>query len=258
MYYVLHHTYKGAIIFTAVGNKELLSKKVASEIEEAIINKKLIAGDKLPTEFELCDQFGVSRTAIREALRTLSAKGLISIQKGKGIFIEGYSSDSIIEPMHRYLQLKGTRNYIFEVIHARRIIEPGLAAHAAINRTEEHIEKLQKDVAEMRKFNGSPEDFAKLDMAFHMDIAVASGNSIMPLILKPIHLLMPDIKAKILSTVPGATESKVGTHPDILEAIINKDGNLAYRLMEEHLEGALKHAETMIRIEAGLKEPDND
>lgn len=109
----------------------------------------------------------------------------------------------------------------------------------------------------MRQYSGDTAGFAKLDMAFHMEIALASGNSIMPLILKPIHLLMPDIKARILSTVPGATESRVGTHPDILEAIINKDADLAYRLMEEHLEGALKHAEAMIRIDAGLNELPN-
>lgn len=159
--------------------------------------------------------------------------------------------------MHRYLQLKGTRNYIFEVIHARQIIEPGLAAHASVYRTEEHITRLKKIVEDMRQYSGDSAGFAKLDMAFHMEIALASGNSIMPLILKPIHLLMPDIKARILSTVPGATESRVGTHPDILEAIINKDADLAYRLMEEHLEGALKHAEAMIRIDAGFNELTN-
>lgn len=202
----------------------------------------------------MCDQFGVSRTAIREALRTLSAKGLISIEKGKGIFIKGFSSENITEPMHRYLQLKGSKNYIFEVIHARQIIEPDLAAHAAINRSEEHIVKLKKDLLNMQEYKGDSAGFAKLDMAFHLDIAHASGNSIIPLILKPIHLLMPDIKARILTTVPGAKESGVGTHPQILDAIIDKDPVAAYKIMKEHLEGALKYAELMIMIDAGLQQ----
>lgn len=183
----------------------------------------------------------------------LSAKGLVTIEKGKGIFIKGFSSDSIIEPIHRYLQLKGTKNYIFEVIHARQIIEPGLAAHAAIYRTNDHIVRLTEDVESMKSFTGDTEGFARLDMSFHMNIAYASGNSIMPLILKPIHLLMPDIKARILATVPGAKESRVGTHPDILDAIIKKDPDNAFKLMEEHLQGAARHAETMLMIEAGLK-----
>ena len=88
MYDMLSIFFKVIKIFNSVGNKELLSQKVAAEIENAIISKKIPPGDRLPSELELCSQFGVSRTAVREALRTLSAKGMISIEKGRGIFVK--------------------------------------------------------------------------------------------------------------------------------------------------------------------------
>ena len=90
-------------MFKPVGNGELLSKKVASEIEKVIVTKKLKVGFKLPSELELCSQFGVSRTAVREALSMMNAKGLISIEKGRGIFVAEVSSKNVTDPMRSYL-----------------------------------------------------------------------------------------------------------------------------------------------------------
>ena len=74
-------------IFHNLGNKQTLSQKIERTIENAIRDKKLPVGSKLPTEFEMCKSFGVSRTALREALRRLSARGLINIQKGSGMYV---------------------------------------------------------------------------------------------------------------------------------------------------------------------------
>jgi GntR family transcriptional repressor for pyruvate dehydrogenase complex len=237
-------------IFTSIGNKEPLSKKVAAEIEEAIVTRKLETGDKLPSEKELCAQFGVSRTSLREALSTLSAKGLVSIEKGRGIFIKGISSENITGQMHNYLQLKSKNNYMGEVMYARLIIEPSIAAYAALNRKLEHIEQMNKDIELMESFQGSVEEYALLDMTFHLHIAQASCNDLMPLILKPIHRFMPEIKSKILAAVPDSKGSGLIGHPMILDAIIARDPDLAFERMKEHIETALKHTETMLKYKS--------
>ena len=232
-------------IFTSVGNKELLSQKVAGEIEEAILSRKLPSGEKLPSELELCSQFGVSRTAVREALRTLSAKGLISIEKGRGIFVKSMSSEHIIDSMHNYLEISGTKSTMLEVIEARLIIEPAITQSAALYHTEEDLIALRQNLEDMT-LNTDQAEHARLDMKFHHLIAEASGNSIMPLILNPIHRLMPDIKKRIMSNVPGAKEAALKWHSIVIEAIASRDPQKAYLAMKGHLEVAKQQTEQMI------------
>jgi GntR family transcriptional repressor for pyruvate dehydrogenase complex len=236
-------------MFTHVGNKELLSKKVAIEIEAAINSQKLKVNDKLPTELELCEQFGVSRTALREALQMLSAKGLLSIEKGRGIFVRGITSDSVADPMRSYLKLRMGAPYVLEIIEARRIIEPEIAWSAALNRTMEDVQQMQKDIDEMKTFEGPAEELAKFDMDFHLTIARATQNHLLPLMLKPVFRLMPEIKSMIISDVPEARNSAIIWHTKILKAIIDKDSKQAYDEMKQHLELAVQHAKEMLKVE---------
>jgi len=234
-------------IFNSVGNKELLSHKVAAEIEEAIVAKKIPPGDRLPSEMELCSQFGVSRTAVREALRTLSAKGMISIEKGRGIFVKSMSSEHVSNSMHSYLEVTGNGNTMMEVIEARMIIEPAIAEYAALHHKDEVIITLRQNLEEMR-LNTDQVEHARLDMKFHLLIAEASGNNIMPLILNPIHRLMPNIKKKIMTSVPGAKKAALIWHKKIIEAIESRDPKKAYLAMKGHLEVAKRQTEQLVHI----------
>lgn len=232
-------------IFNSVGNKELLSHKVAAEIEEAIVAKKIPPGDRLPSEMELCTQFGVSRTAVREALRTLSAKGMISIEKGRGIFVKSISSEHVSDSMHSYLEVTGNKNTMLEVIEARIIIEPAIAEYAALHHTDEDIAALRQNLEEMR-LNTDKAEHARLDMKFHLLIAEASGNNIMPLILNPIHRLMPNIKKRIMKSVPGAKQAALIWHKKVIEAVESRDPKKAYLAMKGHLEVAKQQTEQII------------
>jgi len=240
-------------MFKSVGNRELLSKKVATEIEKTIITKKLEVGFKLPSELELCKQFGVSRTAVREALSMLNAMGLISIEKGRGIFVAQISSKNVTGPMHSYLFNRVGVPYVLDVIDARLIIEPEFARIAAINHNDEDIKLLEEDLKKLISYEGDPKIIAGYDMNFHIDIAKATRNNLLPLVLKPIFKLMPDIKEKILSDIPNAIESAIVWHRKILDAIIAKDPHRAYEEMKHHLVIAHEHAKEMLRIEGMLK-----
>jgi GntR family transcriptional regulator, transcriptional repressor for pyruvate dehydrogenase complex len=232
----------------------LLSKTIAAKIEEAIRLKQVVTGEKLPSEQELCEQFGVSRTAIREALRLVSGKGLLSIQKGKGIFVKGISADSVTNPLRSYLLYKNLHNSALDVIHARQIIEPPISAYAATHHTQEDELILKHDIELLRAFEGEKEELARMDMAFHLHIAEASHNIVMPLILDPIHQLMPEIKTAVYATNYNAKESAVVWHSKIVEEIIAGDPDRAFAAMAQHLRIAEEQIQTMLLAQEKLRE----
>jgi GntR family transcriptional repressor for pyruvate dehydrogenase complex len=228
-------------IFTPVGKRTLLSNVVEAQIEEAIRTKALLPGMRLPSEAGLCLQFKVSRTAVREALRMLSARGLINIIKGKGIFVQNISVETVTDPIHLYLEMQLERNYVLDVVHARQIIEPPIAASAALHHTSEDAVKLTKDLNDLIESDGDYEELSRLDMLFHLDIAKASENSIIPLLLEPIQRLAPRIKSSVYATVADAKKSAIEWHKKILDAILNSDSEGAREAMTRHLEIAEQH-----------------
>jgi GntR family transcriptional repressor for pyruvate dehydrogenase complex len=243
-------------VFAPVAKRSLLSKVVESKIEEAIRTKILLPGVKLPSELELCQQFAVSRTAVREALRMLSARGLVTIMKGKGIYVQNLSAESVTDPIHLYLEMQRDRNYVFDVVHARQIIEPPIAASAALYHTEEDAEILINDHRNLTQSDGDYIELSRLDMQFHLDIAKASENSLIPLLLEPIHRLVPQIKSSVYATVADAKQSAVEWHEKILSAILNKDAEGARAAMIRHLEIAEQHTEQMLHSEKILQSAD--
>ncbi len=246
--------HKEATMFKVIESRVPISKVVARQIEGAIMNKSYMPGSKLPSEFELCKQFGVSRTAIREALQTLSAQNMITIIKGKGIFVSEMSSSSIIEPMNKYFAQKLDKDYILDLVHSRQVIEPSLAEMAAERRTEKDIENLHRDFNALENFEGTHAELARLDMAFHLTIARASHNRILPVILEPILIsFMPEVKTYIYDTVSDVSRA-ASNHKPILDAIIKGDSIEARNAMNEHLIEAQDHAKRMIEARYNSEE----
>ncbi len=234
-------------IFSTVGKKPSLSKSVESQIEDAIRVRAFKPGDRLPTEQEMCAQFGVSRTVVREAARMLHAKGLISIEKGRGMFVRSVSGESAAAPMNRYLQMHFERSYVMDVVRARQILEPAIAELAAKNRTDDDLNRLAADIDALRQAEADQRELSDLDTQFHIDLARASGNSLMPLLLDPIHRLLPEIKTSIYAAVDDAKESAVQWHSEIFEAVRSGSAVAARAAMVEHLKIAEAHAERMLR-----------
>ena len=234
-------------MFEPVGKRRLLSKLVESQIEEAIRSKVVLPGEKLSSEQELCKQFKVSRTALREALRMLAARGLVVVMKGKGIYVQNISAETVTDPIYLYLQMQSESNYILDVIHARQIIEPPIAALAALYHTEEDAERLKKDLNDLDTTDGDYEELSRLDMLFHLDIAKASENLLIPLLLEPIHRLAPRIKSSVYATVVDARQLAAEWHKKILDAILNRDAENARLAMIRHLEIAEQHDKQIVQ-----------
>lgn len=234
-------------LFPKIGNQQTLSQEIVHKIEAVIRQKKVLPDEKLPTENELCRMFGVSRTALREALQMLSARGLISIRKGSGIYVNDYSSVHVIEPMHLFLELKLDRDYILYVIEVRKMFEPAIARLAALNRSEDDLRKL---VTNLQKLQQSPADDCirqgQIDRDFHLIIANACRNPIVPVMVTPIFLLMPRIRSIVYANVKTAQSEAVDYHREILVKIREQDPEGASQAMVAHLQRAERHSKEIL------------
>ena len=166
-------------LFTKIGTGLTLSQKIERKVEEAIREKKLLPGTKMPSEKELCAQFAVSRTALREALRRLSARGLIDIRKGSGIYVTELKIEDAINSLHLFYDLRFNSDLILQIIEVRRLFEPEIARLAARNRTESDIKTLQKNLSDLERCNP---DNTQLEVdlinRFHMNLAKSTHNPI--------------------------------------------------------------------------------
>ncbi|MEA3288365.1 MAG: FadR/GntR family transcriptional regulator [Candidatus Marinimicrobia bacterium] len=229
--------------YSKVGSTETLSSKIQNQIEQSILQKKYLPGDKLPTEKELCIMFGVSRTALREALQMLSIQGLISIRKGSGIYVTEYNSDHAVRPMSRYLAMNLNAELIIQVIEVRKAFEPQIAWIAARNRDEADVNGLEINLEELQKSDQSnSERQGEIDQSFHMQICEATKNPIIPLQMEPIFRLMPRIRTIVYSTVDTALSEAVTFHEKIFVAIRDQNSEAARDAMMGHLAVAEEHS----------------
>lgn len=230
-------------VFEKIGKEFTLSQEIEQKIESAILEKQFQPGEKLPTEKELCEMFGVSRTALREALQMLSSRGLIEVKKGSGIYVEDYSASNAMRPMQMYLELNFDRNYLKHIIQVRKMLEPHIAGMAALYRTEADIAALQKNQQDLIKCPKTDhKQEGELDRDFHVILAKATQNPMVPMIVEPIFQVMPRIKLLVYKLVKKAKEAALDYHAHIAEAVIRQDSQKAVQLMKEHLEIAEEHA----------------
>ena len=177
--------------FARIKREEPLSHRVERQIREAIKAKIFVPGDKLPGELELAEQFGVSRTAIREALRMLVGRGLINIRKGSGIYISEINMENVVDPFYQLLDMKCGEGGYIHLIRVRLMMEPDIAKSAAENRTDEDVSYLRGNFADMESHAEDPEEMRMIDMKFHRRLAKATGNPLIPTMMEPIYQLLP-------------------------------------------------------------------
>ena len=223
-------------IFQNLGNKQTLSQKIERTIENAIRDKKLLLGSKLPTERELCVSFGVSRTALREALRRLSARGLISIRKGSGMYVSEIKIEDAINSLNLYYDLKFDKNLLTQFIEVRRLFEPEIAWLAALNRLDKDLIELENDLTDFENCNPDNTQMeADLDNRFHLNITKATQNPIMQITMEPIYSLLPRMRNYIYANIEGEKINTVESHRKLLVAITEKNSEEAYKIMKSHL-----------------------
>ena len=223
-------------IFKNIGNKLTLSQRIERTIENGIREKKLAIGSKLPTEREMCESFGVSRTALREALRRLSARGLITIQKGSGMYVSEIKIEDAIDTLNLYYDLKFDKNLLAQIIEVRSIFEPEIAKLAALNRSDKDLGELKRILAEIEQCDPDNTQLeADLDNSFHLAITKATLNPIVQITMEPIYSLLPRMRNYIYGNIDGEKINTLKSHRALLDALRKQDGEHAQLIMKDHL-----------------------
>lgn len=217
--------------FQPVSDRVPLSQKVVAQITEAITNGAFLAGDRLPTERELALQLGVSRTAIRDAIKLLAGQGLLVVTHGSGIFVA--SQELVADRLAALLTIRqGTLAELFEI---RKLIEVEAAGWAARRGTPEQLEKLQAVVASAIQALDDPVALARYDVEFHVGVSAAAHNGVLLRIMLNLLDLLAEGRQESLR-IPGRPARSAGEHAQILAAILERDATAARQQMWQHLD----------------------
>lgn len=210
-----------------------LYEQIVLQIEESIQKGVLKAGDQLPAERELAQQFGVSRTAVREAVKALREKGLVEAYAGRGTFVTDGTSHAVKLSLDRMLRLGQSEDSSF-LVEVREILEPEIAALAAERSEAQHLTAMKEALAVMDSARSDPDAFIEGDLDFHLALAEAAGNPLILSLIDSIVGLLREQRTKIFS-VDGGPERGQYHHKRILEAIEHRNPQRAREVMKAHL-----------------------
>lgn len=210
-----------------------LYEQIVQQIEDSILKGSLNPGDQLPAERELAQRFGVSRTAVREAVKVLREKGLVEAYSGRGTFITDGTSQAIRQSLDRMIKI-GQPEGSTHLVEVREILEPGIAALAATRAEESHLAAMREAIAVMDRAKKDPDAFIEADLDFHLALAEAAAN---PLILSLIDSIVGLLREQRMGIfyVEGGPERGQSHHKRILDAIENRDPEKARESMRAHL-----------------------
>ncbi len=212
---------------------------VVDRLTQGIINGQLMPGDRIPTENELAENFGVGRNTVREAVRTLIAYGILEIRRPEGTFVCDTFKPSGINPMLYSLILQKESSYA-ELIGLRKVIETGtMLLLMEQGFTQEQYDDLLHHAQSIeRAVNAVPvsiEDIVREDFAFHDAIAKATGNSLIILVNDMVAKLSYGSRVKTIEErmEHGNGKYLIDTHYDLLEKIMKKDMAAMYSSLKD-------------------------
>jgi GntR family transcriptional regulator, transcriptional repressor for pyruvate dehydrogenase complex len=211
------------------------SDVLADRLRELILDEGLPEGTPLPTERELVAQSGLSRGSVREALRVLETEGLIVTKAGRngGSAIRRPTRESISRSFELFLRSHGVR--FDALIEAREAVEPAAARLAALHRTDEDLVEMTQIHQELASLSGNSAKFAKINLKWHLAVVRASKNELLitfvGAISRPIYAAT---EYQSLNTGELRREV-VRVHGRVLDAIVEQDGEAAFRRMQRHI-----------------------
>lgn len=222
-----------------------LSEQIAGRIEELILGSQLRPGDRLPPERDLATRFGVSRTAVREAIKLLEERGLLEPRNGRGAFVTEPGFGSITSSLNvAYRMQDCTTDDLYE---ARWCLESFIVRLAAERATDEDIARLEAAVAVMDENLDNPDRFMPADAEFHASLARATHNPLFLVMSQPlVRMILP------LGTIGffyGRVPERHQNHRRVLECIKNRDADEAEAVIQQHLNLSRKAREGADRIE---------
>ena len=210
-----------------------LYEQIVKQIEDSVLKGILKPGDQLPAERELAEQFGVSRTAVREAIKALSEKGLVESYSGRGTFITNGTSHAIRQSLDLIMRI-GQAEGSAQLAEVRDILEPEIAALAALRAEDQHLESLREAINVMDASKHEADAFIEADLDFHLALAEAAANPLILSLIDSIVGLLREQRMRIFQT-EGGPERGQYHYRRILQSVENRDAEKARQCMRAHL-----------------------
>lgn len=230
-----------------------LYEQIVKQVEESILKGQLKPGDQLPPERDLAQRFGVSRTAVREAVKALREKGLLEAYTGRGTFVTNETSQAIRQSLDLIIKISRQEGTL-HLAELRRILEPEIAALAVPRIEEQLVATMREAVANMDRSIRAhdPEGYIESDLDFHLALAEAAGNPLILALIDSIVALLRDQRSRIFK-VDGGPERGQFHHKRILKAIEARDAPAARTAMLAHLEQVRQDSSTSLSTRSRSK-----
>ena len=216
---------------------------MAGSLIESIVSGQIAEGERLPSERELCENFQVSRPVVREAIRSLIAKGLVIDSPRRGHTISASRRDTVTESLILYL--RGRSLDYGKLMEVRSVLEVENAGRAAERASVEQVEALRVAAARMRP-GTSAQDAALQDVGFHRAIATATGNEFCEVLVDSIREVLVTAQLPTLAD-PDIIRGAMRHHDAILRQISLGDADGARDAMRAHLADAERGMREILR-----------
>jgi len=226
-----------------------LYEQIVQQIEASVLDGTLKPGDQLPAERELAQRLGVSRTAVREAVKALREKGLVEAYSGRGTFVTDGTSQAARQSFDLMVKI-GQQEGSPHLAELRLILEPGIAALAADRVKDEDLAAMREAVAVMERSQKDPEAYIEADLDFHLALAEAVANPLILSLIDSIVGLLRQQRIKIFNVEGGPQRGQVH-HKRILEGVERRDPEMARAAMRAHLEQVRQDSQ----VSSGSKSP---
>lgn len=224
-----------SVTFHAVKPGLRLADQVASALEQEIRTGRLAAGERLPTEAALVQQFGVSRTVVREAVSRLKSQGLVDARQGSGM----YACKPGFEPLRFDPQSSASREAVLQIVEVRRALEAEVAELAAARRSEAQLQRIRAALQGIEDAVQAGRDGVEEDVRFHRAIAEAAGNPFL------IHTL--DYLSQFLRGATRVTRANEARHAPFAQEVRQEHQLLVAAIAAGNPQGAREAAAQHMR-----------
>ena len=207
-----------------------LPEKLSDDIIHYILDKHLQPNDKLPNESVLAEQMGAGRSTIREAMKLLASRNIVTIRQGSGTYVA--STPGIVEDPLGFTFVGDKKRLTQDLLEVRILLEPSIAAMAASRADENDIQRILTLCDEVESLLLSGKDHVEKDIELHTAIAMSSTNLVVPRLIPVINSSIPLF---IQLTENRLMQETIETHREIADAIAAHDATKAQDAMYLHL-----------------------
>ncbi len=225
----------------------------AQRIWQFILDNQLKPGDPLPTQQELAERYGVSRTVVREAVRMLVQQGLLEVRPGRGMTVATPSFETLVQQLTVLLRTnQATADQLFEL---RIVLEPAIAAAAARERNADDVRILEHVLAESELSVDDVSAFCECDLELNRALAEATHNPFYVAASMPIEAVLKNTYRTALAHMHPHYAYTLSEHRSILNAVVERDSEAAATASRRHLERVSRSLRRILEEERAASQP---